>query len=35
MSIDARKQPEQQAKIGRAPAPNVLLRRRRPLNSPL
>jgi prophage regulatory protein len=31
--LDARKQLEQQTKIGRAPAPNVQLRRRRPLKS--
>jgi prophage regulatory protein len=31
--LDARKQFEQQTKIGRAPAPNHQLRRRRPLKS--
>ena len=31
--LDTRKQPEEQAKIGRAPAPNLQLRRRRPLKS--
>lgn len=31
--LEARKQLEQQTKIGRAPAPNLQLRRRRPLKS--
>ena len=33
--LNARSQPEQQAKLGRVPAPNVLLRRYRPLKSSL
>jgi prophage regulatory protein len=33
--LDARKQPEQQTRMGRAPVPNVLLRRRRRLKSSL
>lgn len=31
--LDARKQPAEQAKLGRVPAPDVRLRRRRPLKS--
>lgn len=31
--LDARKQPAEQAKLGRAPTPDVRLRRRRPLKS--
>lgn len=31
--VDARKQPDAQAKLGRAPMPNVRLRRRRPLKT--
>jgi hypothetical protein len=31
MALDTRKQPEEEAKIGRASAPNIQLRRRRPL----
>ena len=31
--LDARKQPAEQARLGRAPAPDVHLRRRRPLKS--
>jgi prophage regulatory protein len=33
--LDARKQPEQQTKIERAPLPDVSLRKRRPLKSSL
>lgn len=31
--LDARKQPAEQAKLGRAPSPDVRLRRRRPLKT--
>lgn len=33
--LDARKQPEEQAKLGRAPTPDLSTRRRRPLKTAL